>query len=75
MKNQPVADEHPVKRFITPVAGARVINPSTGVPLSANGEEVVGNAEYWQRRLNDGDVKFDKSEGRTASERTKAATA
>lgn len=59
-----------LKRFVIPQAGVRVINPASGEPLPAQGAEVIGNAEYWVRRLNDGDV----TQGREADARKKPAT-
>jgi uncharacterized membrane protein len=49
-----------LKVFVAPIGAARVINPATGKQLPASGEEVIGNAEFWQRRVNDGDVTFDR---------------
>ncbi|NOG69811.1 DUF2635 domain-containing protein [Roseicella sp. DB1501] len=40
---------------VKPAAGLLVIDPETGMPLSADGADVE-MTEYWQRRLADGDV-------------------
>jgi hypothetical protein len=62
-------DANVLKRFIVPVNGLRVINPATGQPLPTEGAEVVGNAEYWLRRQNDGDVTEGKPIKPTAPKR------
>lgn len=43
------------KVFLVPAENTIVRDPQTGEPLPVDGKEVVIN-NYWQRRLNDGDV-------------------
>jgi hypothetical protein len=42
--------------FVKPAAGRIVIDPTTNPRLPDEGKAVVGNAAYWLRRKNDGDV-------------------
>lgn len=44
------------ERFLIPREGLHVVDPATMAALPAEGAIVRGNAEYWMRRLNDGDV-------------------
>lgn len=43
-------------KALTPVNGLLVIDPATSRALPDSGAVVKGNAQYWVRRLNDGEV-------------------
>jgi len=45
-----------MNKTLTPVKGLVVIDPATSRALPPEGARVQGHAEYWQRRINDGDV-------------------
>ncbi len=44
------------ERFVVPAQGLRVVDPATGQALPEAGATVRGHAEYWVRRVRDGDV-------------------
>ena len=47
--------------FVKPEAGLHVPDPERGGFLPENGADVPQN-QYWQRRLNDGDVVLSKAQ-------------
>lgn len=44
------------EKTLRPANGLHIVDPATSRALVEEGARVRGNAEYWMRRLRDGDV-------------------